>query len=134
MGRVVARWLFILAIFFTINANPLWAQTKSHEAAGTTGLNFLKIGVGGRPAGMGEAFVAVADDASALYWNPAGLARLTSPEAIAMHNEWFQGMRYEYLGYVQPLADILPAIGGVAGASAAALYHEPIALTFKGPV
>ena len=46
-----------------------------------------------------------------------------------MHNEWFQDIRYEYLGYVQPLAELLPAIGGVAGVSAAGLYHQPIART-----
>ena len=128
---MVARWLFILVIFFLTDGYS-WAQAVSHEGAGTAGLNFLKIGVGGRPTGMGEAFVGVSDDATALYWNPAGLYGLSSPEAVAMHDEWFQGIRYEYLGYIQPLGDLLPAVGGVAGVSAAGLYHEPIALTTDG--
>ena len=40
---------------------------------GTTAAQFLKIGVGARAIGMGGAFVAVADDATAIYWNPAGI-------------------------------------------------------------
>jgi len=46
------------------------------QRAGTAMGQFLKIGVGGRAASMGEAFVAVANDASALYWNPAGITQL----------------------------------------------------------
>jgi len=41
---------------------------------GTTGFTFLKLGVGARPVGMGEAFTAISDDGNALFWNPAGLA------------------------------------------------------------
>ena len=44
---------------------------------GTTAAPMLKVGIG-RATGMGDAFVAVADDASSAYWNPAGLAQLTT--------------------------------------------------------
>ena len=40
---------------------------------GTAGFQFLKLGVGARPVAMGSAYTAVADDANALFWNPAGL-------------------------------------------------------------
>jgi threonine dehydratase len=46
------------------------------EKVGTFDGQFLKIGVGARAEGMGGAFVAVADDPSAVFWNPAGIARL----------------------------------------------------------
>ncbi len=39
--------------------------------AGTAGALFLRTGLGARAAGMGEAFTAVAVDASSIYWNPA---------------------------------------------------------------
>lgn len=55
--------------------------------AGTSAAPFLKLGFGARPMGMGEAFVALADDASALYYNPAGIAfPWASPEARAPRN------------------------------------------------
>jgi len=75
----------------------------SRDEAGTTGATFLKIEAGARPVAMGAAFVAVADDANTTYWNPAGLAQLEDREITAMHSEWVEGIRYEFLGYVQPI-------------------------------
>ena len=51
----------------------------------------LLLGAGARPLGMGSAFVAISDDATAIYWNPAGLSRLSSAEAHAQHAEQFGG-------------------------------------------
>jgi hypothetical protein len=67
---------------------------------GETGLAFLKIGVGARAAAMGEAYVAVAQDATALYWNPAGIATTPGYEFHASHNEWISDVRYEYIAGV----------------------------------
>jgi len=53
---------------------------------------FLSIGVGGRALGLGGAYAALANDASAAYWNPAALARLNYPEFMLMHDERFGGM------------------------------------------
>jgi hypothetical protein len=68
---------------------------------GETGLAFLKIGVGARAAAMGEAYAAVAQDATAIYWNPAGIANAPGPEFHASHNEWISDVRYEYIAAVQ---------------------------------
>lgn len=58
---------------------------------------FLAIGVGGRALGMGSSFVAIANDVSAGYWNPAGLTRLNYPQAMLMHDERFAGLvNYNY--------------------------------------
>jgi hypothetical protein len=46
---------------------------------------FLKVGVGARAMGMGGAFVALANDATASYWNPAGLAQLREAEFSLVH-------------------------------------------------
>lgn len=53
---------------------------------------FLSEGVGARALGMGSAFVSIVDDASAVYWNPAGLADLKRREAMLMHTERFGGI------------------------------------------
>ncbi|MBD3348331.1 MAG: hypothetical protein GF400_03925 [Candidatus Eisenbacteria bacterium] len=51
---------------------------------GTAGANFAETEVGARPMGMGGAFVAVADDVTALHWNPAGLANLEGVQLFGM--------------------------------------------------
>ena len=61
---------------------------------------FLSIGVDPRAQGMGGAYVALANGASAAYWNPAGLANQASQEVSFMHAEQFEGIvGYDYLGY-----------------------------------
>jgi hypothetical protein len=79
---------------------PLAALGEPYSEAGTAGLAFLKLGIGARATGMGEAFVAVSDDATALYWNPAGICQLQGSQLTMMHAEWFQDIRFEYLGAV----------------------------------
>ncbi len=73
---------------------------------------FLKIGVGARALGMGGSFVSLADDASATYWNPAGLVQLSTREALGMHASQFDGIEsHDVLGVVTPLKDSGAAIG-----------------------
>ena len=64
---------------------------------------FLMITPGARQAAMGEAFVAVANDASAVFWNPAGLAYQQGKEATFMHVNWLPGLTddlfYEFLSF-----------------------------------
>jgi len=100
MKKVFCLLMIFCSTFLILSFQPLYADT--HPRAGTTGAGFLKIGVGASPVGMGEAYVAVADDANTVYWNPAGLNNISQPEITAMHNEWFENIRYEFLGYVQP--------------------------------
>jgi len=71
---------------------------------GTTGGKFLSIPVGARAAGMGGAFVAMADDASAMYWNPAGIGRLSQSEAIFTHSSWVADLDFNYGGVVVPVS------------------------------
>jgi len=74
----------------------------SCAAYGSTGVGkyageFISLGVGGRALGMGGAFVALANDVTAGYWNPAGLSRINYPQFSLMHDERFGSLvNYDY--------------------------------------
>lgn len=73
------------------------------QRAGISTAQFLKIGVGGRASALGEAFVAVSNDVSALYWNPAGLSQFSENQIIFSHNKWVVDINHEFLGVVYHL-------------------------------
>ena len=81
----------------------LAAQTNRVSKSGTSAVSFLEIGVGSRAVGMGGAFVAMADDATALYWNPAGISRLGKVETTFIHAEWIADTDFDFAGIVIPL-------------------------------
>ncbi|MFH1714869.1 MAG: PorV/PorQ family protein [Elusimicrobiota bacterium] len=89
-------------IIFLLTTKIATAQVFA-LSAGSTGMNFLKIAQGSRGIAMGEAFTAVADDLGAVYWNPAGLTQIESQQVYCMYNQWFQGIRSQYLSYGAPL-------------------------------
>lgn len=72
--------------------------------SGTTAASFLKIGVGARAAAMGDAFTALADDPTALYWNPAGLIKLKERQLSATYNVWFAEINQGYVSIGFPLS------------------------------
>jgi hypothetical protein len=77
----------------------------SEAVADKYAAEFLKVGVGARALGMGGAFVALADDVSATYWNPAGIVSVTAPEAEAMHAEQFgEIINYDFVAVAFPLS------------------------------
>ncbi len=64
---------------------------------------FMAIGVGGRALGLGGAYVALANDVTAGYWNPAGLARINYPEFSLMHDEQFGSLEnFDYAAVAFP--------------------------------
>ena len=64
---------------------------------GTAGLQFLKLGVDARAIGMGEAYTAVSDDISSVYWNPAGLALSDRNQIMFSHTNWVADIKHEFL-------------------------------------
>ncbi|OGU33291.1 MAG: hypothetical protein A2057_00990 [Ignavibacteria bacterium GWA2_35_9] len=85
--------LILLTALITILLPQSNAQTVFGKYAG----EFMAIGVGGRALGMGGAFTAVANDVTAGYYNPAGLANLNYPQISLMHSEQFGDLvNYDY--------------------------------------
>jgi hypothetical protein len=97
------------------------------EKVGTFDGQFLKIGVGARAAGMGGAFVAVADDATALFWNAAGIARIDADksELSLNHANWVADLSFDQIGYVFHVK----RIPGAIGVHARALSMDPMVET-----
>ncbi len=73
--------------------------------SGTTTAQFLKIEAGARSIAMGGAFVAVANDASALYWNPAGASKLGRSAVTFTHTKWLADTDYNYAGVILKIGD-----------------------------
>ena len=86
---------FCLVYTTLLGASPTHAATKY---AG----EFLTLGVGARPLGMGGSFVAISDDSTATYWNPAGLGYLSHSEVSFMHSSLGDLNSYDFVNYVQP--------------------------------
>jgi hypothetical protein len=85
---------------FTVLALAFAVPAHATKYAG----EFLKVPVGARAIGMGAAFVGVSDDATAPYWNPAGLIYLPYKEVLPQHSEQFGSLiNHDYLGAVFPL-------------------------------
>jgi hypothetical protein len=89
-------------LFLTI-ALVIPALACGASGTGTAAFNFLKIGLGARAPGMGGAFTAVADDATAAYWNPAGLLGISRAEALAGYTSWIAGVNSGFAAYSRPL-------------------------------
>ncbi|HHS12439.1 MAG TPA: type IX secretion system outer membrane channel protein PorV [bacterium] len=102
-------WI-LTAVLMMTGASRLLAVSES-------AVLFLLISPGARASGMGEAFVAVADDATAVHWNPAGLAFQRGNEIIVMHCKWLPGlvddMYYEFASYRR----YFKSLGGTLGAN-----------------
>ncbi|MCP3683734.1 MAG: PorV/PorQ family protein [bacterium] len=101
------RKIFILAVavvFTLLN----FAEASN---MGTTGAQFLKIDPAARPLGMGGAYSAVVDDSNAIFYNPAGIARLENREISGTYLQYFQSVSYGSLAVVLPSENCVLGVG-----------------------
>jgi hypothetical protein len=90
------------ALFMALSRTAAAASYTS-AAQGTTTADFLNLAVGARAVGMGEAYSAVADEATAMYWNPASLTRIEHRSVTAMHAMYIASSYFDYAAYGQNL-------------------------------
>ncbi|MEI8135380.1 MAG: PorV/PorQ family protein [bacterium] len=104
--RLTFATLVALLFVTSVHAqNNLATTGENFTNVGSSGSAFEKLGVGARAAGMGGAFSALADDISALYWNPAGIARLKGINTSATYTAWYAGTTHNFIGASIPISE-----------------------------
>ncbi|MBU0579726.1 MAG: PorV/PorQ family protein, partial [Candidatus Margulisbacteria bacterium] len=99
--NIIKQIIFILFIFLTFQVNTFAGQSA----------DISKIGTGARTLGMGKTFIAIADDPSAMFMNPAGLAQVRTPQVISMQANFFNDVNYFTLGGAMPFGPGSIALG-----------------------
>ncbi len=118
---------YFLIFVLLILPQPVFSQlvpVLGGQRAGISAMQFLKIGVGGRAIGLGESFIAIANDASSLFWNPAGMVQFNDHQVIFSHTEWVADIKHEFVGYVHHLSDV-----DAVGVSFTSLHMAPMKVT-----
>lgn len=117
MTRSVNDRMGGFAIFLTLLLTPY----PLLYGAGTTAGETLTQPVGARASGMGEAFTAVADDVSAIFWNPAGLSRLHRGEMSLMYLRGLGDGNFGFAGGALPVRSV-----GTLGMAVTTLQGGPL--------
>lgn len=98
------HWVLIILTSIIFSCLTAGAQGINNEDAtikrGLTGAQFLKIGISPRALALGGAYCSLADDAFAVYWNPAGLTQINGYEIAMMQNNWLPGIETGLISYV----------------------------------
>ncbi len=107
-NKILKLSILMLILF----SQTIFAQVISR--VGTSAAPFLKIGIGGRALGMGEAYTTQAEDISGIFWNPAGLANISKNQAIFSHYDYIADLYYNFAALAVPI-DGFGTIGSFIG-------------------
>jgi hypothetical protein len=107
-----AAYLPVQAQEITEPTDLLRGRVKDFSFIGNTGGEFLTIPVGARGVAMGQAFTAVVDDISALWWNPAGLGFMRSPAVMFTNINMPLDPQINYIGAAAPVFGGNGVVGG----------------------
>ena len=117
----MSRKAFAGGLILLLLPGAVFGSTQPFEKVGTYSAQFLKIGCSARAAGMGNAFTASANDATSIYWNPAGMVELTRTEVTLNSTTWPADIDIYFAGAVFST----PYFPGTFGISARALTMDP---------
>jgi hypothetical protein len=117
------KFLLVVSSFIVLFHGFGFSQVSK---TGTTAAKFLSVGIGPHANAMGSAFTSIANDASALYWNPAGTADFTKSEAMFTYTNLFNDLdiNLNYFAFVMPFEDL-----GSFGISVTALDYGEMDVT-----
>lgn len=98
------RGFFRYLRFILVSLSPCLLVPLSCGASDRpTGADFLLIEPSARAAAMGGSYSALVDDVHAIYYNPAGLARVGRVQLTGTHTEWVAGVQNEFVAFAFPL-------------------------------
>jgi hypothetical protein len=100
VNRILLIWVVAMALVALVGDVSLAATDVGRTAA-----DFLMIGHGARAASLGGAYTAMASEATAAYWNPAGLTDIDGPQATLGHFAWYQDITVEQVSFGFPLGE-----------------------------
>ncbi len=100
------RAALLPALLLCLAAGRSSAQNFDAASAGTAAGQFLKVASGARGAALGEAYSALADDAFALDWNPAGLINIKKNSLVMMHAPYLAGTYADYFAYAESAGEV----------------------------
>jgi len=103
------RYLIIIIVGI-----PIFALAQDGDGQGGIRSPFSEFGFGARAMGLGNAFTALADDPTAVFWNPAGLDYIYQQSLTFFHASLYMGTNYDFLGYAYPTLDIGTFAIGIA--------------------
>ncbi len=95
--------LVYVFVFVTVFVNSNFAQNEVGSKIGTTSGNILLMEIGARAIGMGGAYVGVADDASTLFWNPAGTSLIKKTMIQYQFGQRYADVQHQFAGLSFPL-------------------------------
>ncbi|HON78514.1 MAG TPA: PorV/PorQ family protein [Spirochaetota bacterium] len=110
---------FLVSMCIVFHSFFLVKTANAAGTVGTSGADFLEIGVGSRPLGMGEAFTGVTEDINSIYYNPAGLGTMRYPVLSVMHQELILDSRFENISAA------FPVYNGFMGISSSLFWVPP---------
>ncbi|MDI6704153.1 MAG: PorV/PorQ family protein [bacterium] len=91
---------YIILSLFTLHSSQLTAFSMNKDT-GTTGANFLRLGVEARAVSMGEAASAVCSNSNAIHWNPACLVKVKEEEIGFTHSVYLEGVNFDFLSFAR---------------------------------
>ncbi|QQS35390.1 MAG: PorV/PorQ family protein [Ignavibacteriales bacterium] len=100
------KLLFTIVALLLVSPVILAQFVTNVSKKGTTAAPFLNIGQSARAISMGSAFVGVSDDASAMYWNPSGIAKLPGINVMFDHTNWIADIKYNFIAATYNLGDM----------------------------
>jgi hypothetical protein len=113
-----------LGIAFSLLCLSFKIYAQEVKKVGTSSAAFLRIPVGTKGIAMGSAFTSIADDGSAMFWNPGNIANQSKRTLFVHHSPWLPGLDYNYVGFAMPVKKL-----GVFGINIVSLKSEEMDIT-----